>query len=89
MACPPSAALIRMSLRCTTDPLFLGAQLHLYAIAHGLSDDDLADRLELLDPHDLTRLRLCRACRTRSDIEAVAGEFGCSAGRLAAACGVE
>ena len=88
MPCPPSPALIRMSLRCTTDPMFLGAQLAAYALAHSLSDDDLCDWLEVADPHDLTRLRLCRACRTRADAEAVAGEFGCSAGRLAAACGV-
>lgn len=79
--------LTHFARRAESDPLFLAAQLALYRDSRGWTDDDLAAYLGV-PVESLTRLALCRRCETPAHVREVAAEFGCDAGRLAAACGI-
>jgi hypothetical protein len=73
--------------KATRDPFFLGFALAEYARTEGLTDDQLAARLDC-PVGNLTMLRLCRAPRTdadgfRADVERIAERFGADAGRFA------
>lgn len=82
-----SESLDLMAARVASDPHFLAHQLAAFSQAHGLSDCDLIDWLDL--PADrLTQLRLCRACRTAAECDAVAAGVGCRADRLRGIVGI-
>lgn len=83
-----SDPLADLAARAAGDPYFLGFALAEFARAEGLTDDQLAARLDC-PPESLIMLRLCRSPRPapdgfRADVEQVADRFGADAGRLAA-----
>lgn len=73
--------LTHFARRVESDPTFLASQLAAYRDSHGLTDEDLCAYLGV-PLADWPRLALCGRLTTSEHVAAVAGRFGCDAGRL-------